>query len=307
MKTPTLSRPREWAVRVIRKLPAGRTVLLHQLMPPPPNSTFFAKLPASRTGLEFSCDPTCPMTWHLFSTGEYEPREAALYARLLAPGQTFVDVGTFWGYYTLLATESVGPSGRVVSIEAEPRNFARLEQNIARNHLAQVTAIHAAAGLTAGTVAMVGINDNQANRGSSHIHPTAASQGVPGERSNPLGSTTYEVRCNTVDALLDEAGVGRVDLLKMDIEGAEALALPGMRAGLQAHRYRQIAIELHANVLAEYGSDIETTLAPLREAGYRLLAIEPDSVRPIDAAVLSPKISHILALAPGEPEPPADL
>ena len=63
--------------------------------------------------------------------------------------------------------------------------------------------------------------------------------------------------------------VARVDLLKIDIEGAEADAIRGMSDGLAGHRYRYVLIECHPYELARMGASVDQCLTPFREAGYR--------------------------------------
>ena len=296
MTIPALGPITELAARAIRRFPAGRQRLLGRLIRSP---RFCAELPGSR-GLRFEVEKTDLLPWSVFCTGEYEPRETALLLGMLREGGTFVDVGANWGYFTLLAAEKVGPSGRVVAIEADPRNYALVAGNIERNRLAQVTVIHAAAGSAAGTLEMIGYNDGQSNRGVSYVRGHAG----PGQgRMIEGGGRAVEVRADTVDALLDGAAVDRVDLLKMDIEGAEALALPGMLDGLRSGRYRKIMIELHASVLGEYGADARKLMGILTGAGYRLWSVEPDRLEVVEPNGEMPARGELLAIAPGEPDP----
>ena len=268
---------------------------------------FFARLPTSRTDLLFECDKSSLLPWCLFCEGTYEPRETALLIGLLKPGDTFVDVGANWGYFTLLSSEKVGTSGRVISIEADPRNFALLERNVARNRLEQVRCLHVAAGQQPGSLTMLGFHEAQSNKGVSYVVGNSASSEGNTGRIIQSGAVTIEVPADTIDSLMAKEGVQRVDLLKMDIEGAEALALPGMKQGLANGLYRKIVLELHGNVLGEYGTDSHSLTRILHDAGYRLWSVEPDSLKPIDPSDSSSDRSEILAIAPGEPDPPAGL
>jgi hypothetical protein len=83
------------------------------------------------------------------------------------------------------------------------------------------------------------------------------------------GQATFTVTTCSVDDLLDEAGIATVDLLKMDIEGAEELALVGMKAGLARGRYRRILLEVHPGLLHRRGRTASDVFAHLRGAGYR--------------------------------------
>jgi FkbM family methyltransferase len=76
-------------------------------------------------------------------TGRWEPFLTRFVLDTLRSGDTFVDLGANIGYYSLLASRRVSESGRVYSIEASPSIFERLKENIARNNVANITAIHA--------------------------------------------------------------------------------------------------------------------------------------------------------------------
>ena len=73
----------------------------------------------------------------------------------------------------------------------------------------------------------------------------------------------------SIDTILDERSIDKVDILKMDIEGAEALALRGMEAGLRAGRYQLMVIELHPAALPDFGSSVATIGNFLSDCGYR--------------------------------------
>jgi len=61
---------------------------------------------------------------------EHEPTATALLKTFLREGMTILDIGANIGYYALLEARSVGPSGRVVAVEPEPRNAALLRRNV---------------------------------------------------------------------------------------------------------------------------------------------------------------------------------
>lgn len=247
------------AARVVRRLPRARYRAMNWICRRWRLRPFAAPLPGSATGLRFECDPRNVIAREAFFTGRYEPQETALVTHLLQPGWTFVDVGAHWGYFSLLAAERVGPSGRVLAIEADPRIFGILGRSIGLNagRLDHVAAIHAAVAGESGSLPFRVIDESQDNWGIARLAP-------PGEDA----STTTLVRAEPLDALLNDAGVRAVDLLKMDIEGAEAAAIRGIRAGLAAGRYHRILLELHPPQIVEYGSTAEAVMADLRAAGY---------------------------------------
>lgn len=304
------ARPPLWmsaSARVVRRLPMARyrtMNLLSRVKVPP----FVAELPGS--ALRFECDLRNALAREVFFTGKYEPQETCLVNALVEPGHVFVDVGANWGYFSFLAAERVGRSGRVVAVEADPRIFEILKRNAALNELPQLTLVPVAAAAKDGTLTLSGYSEAQENWGISRV----ASAERRGEEQ------LFEVKARALDCLLDELGVGAVDLLKMDIEGAEGFALEGMREGIARHRYRRVLLELHPRELAEHGLDARAVASVLVDAGYRGLKVDhspgatrraayapalrpSDVLTPLDPAEPLDAWPHVLWLAPGVAQP----
>jgi FkbM family methyltransferase len=247
---------------IIRKLPRARYPVANWVgrivqMPP-----FVAEYPpGAPTKLRFWCDLRNSLAREVFFMGTYEPQETMLISRLLAPGQTFVDVGAHWGYFSLLAAEKVGPRGRVVAIEADPRIFDILQRSVALNTFANLSPVFVAASDREGEMVLQGFSESDDNWGISSV-------------AGPAQGREFTVHAEPLDRVLDRLGVGTVDLLKMDIEGAEWLALQGVRAGLGANRYRRILLEVHPIQLRSLGSSAEQVLQFLRSFGYRAWTID---------------------------------
>jgi tRNA G37 N-methylase Trm5 len=127
------------------------------------------RLPEELGGGFFRCDLRDSIAREVCFTGRYEPQETALVRALLGPGMSFVDVGANWGYFTLLAAHQVGRSGRVISLEPDPRLFPVLADNIAVNHLSQVTALQVAAGSESGSLTLAGFDEAGDNFGLSRV------------------------------------------------------------------------------------------------------------------------------------------
>jgi FkbM family methyltransferase len=280
------------SAEVVRRLPAGRYRVMDLLSrrPAPP---FVARLPGSRLGLRFECDVRNALAREVFFTGRYEPQETCLIQALLGPGDTFLDVGAHWGYFSLLAAERVGRGGRVLAVEADPRIYALLSRNAQLNALPQLELLHVAAAARAGTVTLEGYDEAQSNWGISRVVEGPASDG------------RFEVPARALDEVLEERGMREVQLVKMDIEGAETFALAGMARGLAERRYRRLLLELHPRQLAEHGTDAAALCAELFRAGYsawRVRHSAADTRRAAYAASLSPSD----VLVPAEPGAPLD-
>ena len=157
-------------------------------------------------GFRMELDPTeCVDAMLLFSPQLYDPNEVALIRERVREGDVFVDVGANIGFYTLLAAGLVGKSGRVLAVEADPANYRCLVDNLDRNGVESATAVQ------------VGVSDRQeVLRLSLHQKGNKGGHSFAG-----AGGGGVEVRCDTLCRVLSQAGVERVDFMKMDIEGFE--------------------------------------------------------------------------------------
>jgi FkbM family methyltransferase len=151
----------------------------------------------------------------------------------LNAGDTVVDIGGNIGAFTVLAASIVGPSGRVIVFEPAQDTYDRLVANVALNGLTNVTAIKCAIGGKDGEACLdVGIKSAFASIISE----------VDGRKSSGQGEV---VKVRTLPDALGELGTSRVDLLKIDCEGAEYGILDTLPLEW-AHRIRQIAMEVHS-------------------------------------------------------------
>lgn len=146
------------------------------------------------------------------------------------PGDVFLDVGAYIGWYTIQAAKATGSSGRVIALEPDAYNRRQLEENLALNGLAGCAVIPVAAwreaaelGWHSGDVPVWSKVDRE-----SHARP---------------------VRAVTIDSLASDLGLASVNWIKMDIEGAEIEALQGAEKTLE--RFRPILfIEIHETLEA---------------------------------------------------------
>lgn len=285
----------------IRRLPFGRYRAAHAIgkvrVAP-----FLMRLPAPTGSQVFLCDLRDSISREVCFTGMYEPQETRLLDALLRPSMRVVDVGAHWGYFTLLCASRVGASGRVLSLEPDPRLQALLRANVEANRLTQVTCIHSAAAFARGTAALAGFREGDGNWGLSRIVPAQA-------------AADFEVETVSIDDLVAGERGGVVDVVKIDVEGAEADVIRGMRDGLTAHRYTHLLIECHPAHLVARDASVDECFEPLRAAGYqgwsidhspamhRRAAVEPVAIRELlrpltTARVVSDPWPHTLWCVP---------
>lgn len=165
------------------------------------------------------------------------------------PGNYVIDAGAGVGEYTHVASLAVGREGKVISIEASSEPFAYLKKNSARSPLKNISAMKAALGEKKGSIRM--------------FRPVGTSfvDSVKKDWSGPTFS--YSVKSVTVDGIVRQMKLERLDLLKLDIEGSELSALAGAKETLRKLRPR-IMIETH-------GEDLHSKVVEfLKKHGYRI-------------------------------------
>jgi FkbM family methyltransferase len=173
-------------------------------------------------------------------------RDLFLFAYEPRSGDVVVDAGAGTGAETLVFSRLVGPEGRVVSIEAHPATFARLVDLCRANSLANVTALDVMLAEYDGEAAM----SDEGN----HLRNARADAGI-------------RVGARRLDSLARELGIDRIDLLKMNIEGAETDALHGL--GPLVDRTGHVVISCHdflgiptkaavCSFLTEHGFELTT-------------------------------------------------
>ncbi len=194
----------------------------------------------------------------------YEPLETAVVLALIRPGMQVLDLGANIGYYTLLMARATGPEGRVWAFEPDPDNYALLTANVALNGFSHVTAFHAAAAAAPGRLALY---RSAENRGDNRIFDDGGG-----------GHTPIEVEASPVDALLPSGT--RLDLVKMDIQGAEAHALAGMTRLLANSPEVVILTEYWPEAILGVGSDPERFLTNLTALGFQLYLLGESHGRP---------------------------
>jgi len=196
---------------------------------------------------------------------EFEPGETRFFKETLRPGQVVLDVGANIGYFTLLFAQQVGPRGHVYAVEPEPRNFELLRRNISLNGFANVTAIQRAAWHEPSTL-MLYLNED--NRGDHRSYPSEESR------------VGVSIPAAPIDDLLGQLP-RPVDVVKIDIQGAEYNAVRGMRNLLARNYDVQVLTEFWPGGLRRCGSDPERYLSFFRDLGFHFFTLHDSaSVEP---------------------------
>lgn len=216
-------------------------------------------------------------------TMRHETETTTHLRELLKPGMTMLDIGAHVGYYTRMASDLIGEQGRVIAFEPHPRNHAFLTRNTAGRR--NVTILQVALAEQEGTAELYDYLMMSAS-GSLHYDETLRQVQLAQKRSEvdfaprlskDFQPQTFTVRTAAVDALLAELQIERIDVIKMDIEGAELGALRGMRQTIQRSPRLTLIMEYNPLGLQAFGNQPEAALQEVLALGFdRMAVIEAD-------------------------------
>jgi FkbM family methyltransferase len=182
----------------------------------------------------------------------YESREIAFVRDHLRPGDVFVDLGAHVGFYSLVAARAVGPSGKVLAVEANPVTYERFACNVALNGLQQVTALN------------VGVADRSTTLSLAvWPQPIASASSFLGP-----GAGRVEVASEPLLELVRRHGITRITGMKLDIEGFEYRVMARFLADAGPTLMPEFIIceFFNEKVKAAGGNSLEL----LRSHGYRV-------------------------------------
>ena len=189
-------------------------------------------------------------------SGAWEPNLTAAFVRLLSPGDVCVDIGAHIGYYTLLASRLVGRDGHVYAFEPSPVNYRSLSANLARNGVANVTALQVAVGATSKRADLY--EGPGTNTGGATLSPL-----LGGRRGN---QPIVEVEVRAVADSIPEAEWPRIRVVKIDVEGYEVEVLRGLDPVFARTGSLAVFLEVNPKWIPEIPQHVE---AFCRDQGFK--------------------------------------
>ena len=213
-------------------------------------------------GAALFLDPRDQMVSPAVAIGSYEPFETRLVEWLVPAGGTIIDVGAHIGYYTILAAVLAGRNGRVEAFEPDPRNSDLLQRSARVNGFDVIRVHPAAVGEKEGRSLLY--RSSFKNTGDHRVYDT-------GE-----GRETVDVPVVSLDSEL--AGrLNRLDLIKIDVQGAEASVLRGAQRVLVEQPGAAILMEFWPFGLKQSEGSVRETLTLLKSANRQLLMIDEEN------------------------------
>jgi FkbM family methyltransferase len=220
---------------------------------------------------------------HMLLGGTWEANYMAAFARQIHPGDTVLDIGANHGIYALAAGLQVGANGHVYAFEASRHFSALIRASISINGLDGVVSIINAA--VAASTGEAVLNFNEQWSGGGHLASSSDAEGsptlggvqhLPAPLGLPRTSMTETVQCVALDEYFSDPAM-TIDVMKMDIEGAEGLALKGMAALLERSRRIRIMMEFSPRMMSNFECNATHAVAMLEAGGFMCWTINSDS------------------------------
>jgi FkbM family methyltransferase len=216
----------------------------------------------SDIAFEFDLDSPVQRGMHqtLAQGAFYEAETTLFLLSVLRPGDRFVDVGGHVGYFSIIASRAVGPSGRVVTFEPAPENYSRLIHHLALNACSNVIPLHLAASADPRAVTL---HLNSDNDGGHALWDVRMHQLNERSRLHPRTHDAWAVR------VADAVGPQPVRAMKLDVEGAEFEALRGAEPLLAGDAGVPFVVaEINRGGLQALGASEEALRAWMHDLGY---------------------------------------
>lgn len=213
-------------------------------------------------GFKMLVSPRDYTSYEIFFLGFYDKWLTSFMKAHITEGSICWDIGTERGWFTLLMASMVGPNGRVDAFEAFPPNYKKLESNIALNNFNWVKAHNLAISDQTGKMYFVPPSDEITH----HVSYLQDCGGV-GYLTAKQVPNSIEVPTISIDKYAELYPFERLDMIKIDIEGAEYAALHGAEKVIRRFQPK-IAIEYNRECAKRAGSSIEELDNLLNSYGY---------------------------------------
>jgi FkbM family methyltransferase len=230
--------------------------------------------------LKVRCYPDSQATSAALYCGLYDYHEMHFLLRYLRPADSFLDIGANVGIYTLLAASRIH-LGTIYSFEALPKNYDRLQDNLALNQITRAKTWAIAIADQIGEMPLV-LLDGDALPFLS--------------KSHSANGQTLTVPTATLDSILADQAVDTLMLGKMDIEGAELLALKGAINLLQQNRPPVWILEINDGV-NHFGHNKQDVVIFLQDYGYELYRYDADTNKLFPLMLEAHQGNNVLAIA----------
>jgi len=197
---------------------------------------------------------------------EYEKETTDFFKKTIKPGMIVIDIGAHIGYFTKIFSKLVGKKGTVYAFEADPENFELLNKNT--KHLKNTKLCKVAISDSIGTIDFFHSNSK------SGCHST-----VPAEfRSQKITIPTI-----TLDEFANRKGINKIDIIKIDIEGGEYIALHGMKKIFKNNPNIAIVLEFCMENIKLAHIEYHDFLKNIEQFGFNIFSIRQNRLDKISS------------------------
>ncbi len=251
-----------------------------------------------RRGIRWRLDLREGIDFSIYLLRAFEPSTLRAFERLVEPGMTVLDIGANVGAHTLHLARLVGDRGHVHAFEPTDWAMAKLRANLDLNPelAARVTPVQAFLVDQPDRTVRESVHASWPVDGTD-VHAKLRARALPTKKAHAV----------TLDTYLIEAEVGRVDVIKLDVDGYESQVLLGAHATLSRLR-PALVMELSPYIHDEQGGSFEQTLERLLGLGYRLFRLSDgapilDDPHRLAHAIPAGASINVLIRADDRPEP----
>ncbi|TSA44767.1 FkbM family methyltransferase [bacterium] len=235
-------------------------------------------------GLRMNVDTSSYVEWNIFFSGNYEKNVTDIFEKLIKPGFTAVDAGAYIGTHTLVMAKLVGETGRVLAFEPNPDVAGKLDENIRLNNFANVKVFRLALSDKEGKMHLFTYGDQMLDKGTSSLYEL-----------NNL-EDKFEVEVFTLDRVVRDEKLARLDLIKIDTRGSDLPIIRGAEGSIKKFN-PFVVFEYNADNWSHSGSKWEEAGDFFSGNNYSLFLIGKSGLTPI---MEEPKVktSHNILAAP---------
>lgn len=201
----------------------------------------------------------------LFIGRGFEESEIELMRFLTKPGMQVIDVGANVGFYTILLGKFVGPTGHVWSFEPFPPAVNYIKQNVELNLLSNITIVEKA------VAEKTGMLDFNVFPEGCDVYNSLGATNRPEEKLQAVRKISVAV--TSIDDIADDIGIKKIDLIKIDVEGAEERVLRGAKNIIRFSPNVQIVVEIYEPSAEQCGCSSERLIEMLRSWGFSMYKI----------------------------------
>lgn len=194
--------------------------------------------------------------------GDYESEKTELLRTAIRPGMTVVDIGVNKGYYSLMAASLLQGRGRVLSFEPSPENCEWIQRSIQANGFECISLFEMA------------LSDRQ-GEAELNLGTTSGNHSIM-STSYLRGGDSITVQTDTLDNVLRAENIEHVDVVKLDVEGAESLVLAGAADTLAKSEDLVLVMDIHP----EYGVDPLAIVEDLEGYGFEIRTVTDEPLTP---------------------------